>query len=119
MDRLILVRAFRRRIAGPSTLAEPSRYIDDLPPDLVEGVRLDRFSWENRTYQAETSWDPVNRDPVEPRFKVGMRVHHGTFGEGIVIDTKLDRDDEEVTISFESGETKHLVASLAMLEILD
>jgi DNA helicase-2/ATP-dependent DNA helicase PcrA len=119
MDRLILVRAFRRRIAGPSTLAEPSRYIDDLPPDLVVGVRLDRFSWENRTYQAETSWDPVNRDPVEPRFKVGMRVHHGTFGEGIVIGTKLDRDDEEVTISFESGETKHLVASLAMLEILD
>ncbi len=119
MDRLILVRAFRRRIAGPSTLAEPSRYIDDLPPDLVEGVRLDRFSWENRTFQAETSWDPVNREPVEPRFKVGMRVHHGTFGEGIVINTKLDRDDEEVTISFESGETKHLVASLAMLEILD
>jgi DNA helicase-2/ATP-dependent DNA helicase PcrA len=119
MDRLILVRAFRRRIAGPSTLAEPSRYIDDLPPDLVEGVRLDRFSWENRTYQAETNWDPVNRDPVEPHFKVGMRVHHGTFGEGIIINTKLDRDDEEVTISFENGETKHLVASLAGLEILD
>jgi len=119
MDRLFLVRAFRRRIAGPSTLAEPSRYIDDLPPDLVEGVRLDRFSWENRTHQAETSWDPVNRDPVEPRFKVGMRVHHGTFGEGVVINTKLDRDDEEVTISFENGETKHLVASLAGLEILD
>jgi DNA helicase-2/ATP-dependent DNA helicase PcrA len=119
MDRLILVRAFRRRIAGPSTLAEPSRYIDDLPPDLVEGVRLDRFSWENRTYQAETNWDPVNRDPVEPRFKVGMRVQHDTFGEGIIINTKLDRDDEEVTISFENGETKHLVASLAGLEILD
>ncbi len=118
MDRLILVRAFRRRIGGPSTLAEPSRYIDDLPPDLVEGVRLDRFSWENRTHQAETSWDPVERIPVEPRFKVGMRVQHGTFGEGIVINTQLDLDDEEVTISFESGE-KHLVASLAGLEILD
>ena len=119
MDRLILVRAFRRRMAGPSTLAEPSRFLNDLPPDLVTGVTLETYSWDQTTYQAKTSWDEPVRERSEPRYRIGMRVRHIAFGEGIVMDTKLDGNDEEVTISFEDGEIKHLVASLAGLEILD
>jgi hypothetical protein len=47
-----------------------------------------------------------------------MRVAHAKFGEGTVLSTQIEFDDEEVTIVFDDGETKHLVASLANLEIL-
>jgi hypothetical protein len=48
-----------------------------------------------------------------------MRVRHPTFGEGIVTATQIDLGDEEVTVEFEGGDAKHLVASLAGLIILD
>jgi DNA helicase-2/ATP-dependent DNA helicase PcrA len=46
-----------------------------------------------------------------------MRVHHPTFGEGIVLETQVDRDDVEVTINFEAAGVKRLAASLANLDI--
>jgi hypothetical protein len=48
-----------------------------------------------------------------------MRVVHPRFGEGIVLETQLDSDDEEVTVNFEEHGVKHLVASMANLEIED
>ena len=48
-----------------------------------------------------------------------MRVKHATFGEGIVMSSKMDQDDEEVTIAFEDYGIKILAASLASLEVLD
>jgi len=46
-------------------------------------------------------------------------VRHPTFGEGIVVETRLEFDDEELEIEFEQDGVKHLVASLAPLEILE
>jgi hypothetical protein len=48
-----------------------------------------------------------------------MRVNHAAFGEGIVMSSKIEQDDEEVTIEFEEHGVKILVASLAGLETLD
>jgi DNA helicase-2/ATP-dependent DNA helicase PcrA len=119
MDRLILLRAFRRRQAGVSSLSTPSRYLEDLPPDLVEGDLNTHRSWEQALYQRQTRWDASPTQPVEARYRVGMRVLHPTFGEGIVMATETDLDDEEVTVEFEGGETRHLIASLARLTILE
>ena len=55
---------------------------------------------------------------MEARYRAGMRVLHPRFGEGVILETRLDHEDEEITIVFESGETKHLVASLARLQVL-
>jgi DNA helicase-2/ATP-dependent DNA helicase PcrA len=119
MDRLILLRAFRRRQAGVSSLSTPSRFLEDLPPDLVEGDLNTHKTWEQTFYQRQTRWDAGPSRPVEARYRVGMRVHHPTFGEGVVISTQTDLDDEEVTVEFEGGETRHLIASLAGLTILE
>jgi DNA helicase-2/ATP-dependent DNA helicase PcrA len=48
-----------------------------------------------------------------------MRVTHPVFGEGIVLESVLANDDEEVTIRFEDRGTKRLAASLARLTVLD
>jgi len=54
----------------------------------------------------------------ELKFRAGQRVQHATFGEGIVIESKLDRNDEEVTVAFKSAGIKRLLASFANLQKL-
>jgi DNA helicase-2/ATP-dependent DNA helicase PcrA len=120
MDRLFLVRAFRRRMFGTSNVTEPSRYLSDLPSDLLEGDLVGLVTKEQASYQRKTSWAWQSREEdLEPNFRVGMRVHHPTFGEGIVMESRLDHEEEEVTIVFESVGIKRLVASMANLQILD
>ena len=85
----------------------------------MEGDLNTHKTWEQTFYQRQTRWDAGPKRPVEARYQVGMRVLHPTFGEGIVIATETDLDDEEVTIEFEGGETRHLIASLAGLTILE
>ena len=117
-DRLFLLRAFRRRQAGTSTICDASPFLDDLPPDRIEGVHPSLHAWDQVSYQRQTRWEDSIVAQPQARFQVGMRVAHPKFGEGTVLSTQIDYDDEEVTIAFDGGETKHLVASLANLEIL-
>jgi len=118
-DRLYLLRTFRRRIAGPSTLSEPSRFLHNIPPKLLDGDLLGSQTWEQTSYKQKTTWDLSPKIPPERQYEPGMRVRHKVFGEGIVLSTKIDHDDEEVSIEFEEIGMKHLDASMAQLEILD
>ena len=47
-----------------------------------------------------------------------MRVQHDSWGEGIVLESRIQDNDEIVTINFESVGLKRLAASIAVLEIL-
>jgi len=118
-DRLFLVRAFRRRLAGPSMLSEPSRFLYDLPAELVQG-ELPGFQTRTRQdFRVQTSWESPVQPSIQSRYLPGMRVRHSSFGEGVVLETQIEFNDEEVVIEFEQAGVKHLVASLAQLEILD
>jgi hypothetical protein len=57
------------------------------------------------------------RVPGQRLFRDGDRVIHGRFGDGVVVTSKLTRDDEEVTVAFRAGGVKTLLASIANLEI--
>ena len=116
-DRVILLRAFRRRTRGTSNLTDPSRYLDDLPADLIEGDLVGMRTAAQAVYARDTTWQGRTRVPNEARFQAGMRVTHPQFGEGIVLETQVEFDDEEVTVNFEDAGVKHLVASMANLEI--
>jgi DNA helicase-2/ATP-dependent DNA helicase PcrA len=118
-DRVILLRAFRRRSRGVSSLTDPSRFLDDLPADLIEGDLIGMRTAAQAVYARETTWQGRAKVPVEARFQAGMRVTHPQFGEGVVLETQMEFDDEEVTVNFEGAGIKHLVASMANLEIED
>ena len=55
---------------------------------------------------------------VEARYRAGTRVKHPLWGEGIVLDSRLQDDDEILDVVFESVGVKRLAASLANLTIL-
>jgi DNA helicase-2/ATP-dependent DNA helicase PcrA len=59
------------------------------------------------------------RIPGERQFRDGDRVRHVRLGDGIVVTSKLTRNDEEVTVAFSNGGgVKTLLASMANLELL-
>jgi DNA helicase-2/ATP-dependent DNA helicase PcrA len=60
---------------------------------------------------------PKPAGPTEVSFFAGQRVRHATFGEGVVMSSRLVDGDEEVTVSFADRE-RRLLASFARLERL-
>lgn len=116
-DRLYLVRAFRRRIYGSSTVSDPSRFLEDIPKDLTKGNWVSAMTEGEVIFQRDTDWPEEEAQLVEAQFKAGMHVRHPTFGEGIVMESRVDSDDEEVIVAFGDQGIKHLLASIAPLEI--
>lgn len=118
-DRLYLVRAFRRRLAGTSLVNEPSRFLLDIPSDLLEGDLVGHQSPAQASFARQTHWESSEPRRKEPRYKVGMRVKHRTFGEGIIVEAQMVGGDEEVAVNFEVAGMKRLLAGFAALEVLD
>ncbi|MCB0175820.1 MAG: UvrD-helicase domain-containing protein [Anaerolineae bacterium] len=132
-DRLYLTRAFRRTTYGFEEPTAPSRFLDDIPPELVDqnGPRSSRgyptgggrFTDRREARQVSSRWDRPAARPAPsagqtPAFKTGDRVYHGKFGEGTVIAVELTGSDEYVQVAFPNQGIKKLATSIAKLEKL-
>ena len=126
-ERLYLTRAFRRGFAGGSEPRMPSRFLSDIPKELVTSPRA-AMSSPKRLQQ----WDTEDAEPPVrirtnskteerlPALTTGDKVLHGKFGEGIVTGTKPITGDIEVTVVFKDGAgIKRLLQSFAGLKKLD
>jgi DNA helicase-2/ATP-dependent DNA helicase PcrA len=104
----------RRGFAGGGTEDHPdAAFPDDLP------VRRIAPPPPVGATPARPAAAPRVRVPGERLFRDGDRVVHARFGDGVVVTSKLTRDDEEVTVAFRSGGVKTLLASMANLEPAD
>jgi len=116
-DRLYLLRALRRGGRGYAEETLPSRYLDDIPPELLSGkARAGRAS-----HASSSTWHlstPASTAVKEAQFRAGMRVQHPSWGEGMVLNSRLQDNDETVDVVFESVGIKRLAASLANLTIM-
>lgn len=117
-DELVLVHNLYRNSYGYAEAVEPSRFLDDLPGELVEGgnrVRLDHphrpDRWEVPDQQAALA--------VQQRFTPGMNVRHPTWGEGMVLNSRIQDDDEVVDIFFQDVGLKKVMAAFANLETVE
>jgi DNA helicase II / ATP-dependent DNA helicase PcrA len=118
-DRLYLIRAIQRGGRGYAEETYPSRFLDDIPENLLVGQP--RTGPRSRAAEPVWSASPRTVRPasiMESKFKPGERVSHPLWGEGIVLDSKVQDDDEIVDVVFESVGIKKLAASLANLSIL-
>jgi DNA helicase II / ATP-dependent DNA helicase PcrA len=125
-DCVLLTYAFRRTMWGSSDVSTPSRFLSDIPKNLISGALSFAGSKPKEAAAVRAStWDAkpatVNRAAAPSRplqFRAGQRVKHAKFGEGVVIESRVDRDDEEVTIAFEKAGIKRLLVSFANLQKL-
>lgn len=120
-DKLYLVRSIQRGGRGMAEETYPSRFLDDLPADLLVGKT--RTGRSMRGAPAETKWQSYRTQPqsasiIETKFRAGTRIQHQIWGDGIVLDSKIQDDDEIVDVVFESVGIKRLSASLANLKII-
>lgn len=126
-DRLYLVYSQSRTAYGFSEPVEPSRYLDDIPYELINEVRSSRprrVSY-SRELSSQTRWqEPVTNSggeapTFEQRYHPGMMVEHPTWGEGLVLNSRQQDADEIVDIFFKGIGQKRVAASIANLEIKD
>ena len=114
-DRLFLTRTFIRTRYGESEPSVPSRFLDDIPPELVGGARKMRDKGLGARAEGRDSQFAIRNS----QFSAGQRVRHATFGEGLVVESRAGGGDEIVTVIFEKTGQKRLMASLAHLERLE
>jgi DNA helicase-2/ATP-dependent DNA helicase PcrA len=127
-DRLYLIRSVQRGGRGYAEETFPSRFLDDIPPGLLIGKARTGRSLRGRP--PETLWNasrssqsfaqtPGRSAPViQAKYHAGTKVQHKLWGEGIVLNSRIQDDDEIVDVVFESVGIKRLAASLANLTIL-
>ncbi len=120
--KVYLVRSFRRSLMGRSGASTPSRFLNDIPSNLVT-----TNSWwqgestpETRIVDAIYSWNkpssyPTQANPVLTEFKAGEHVRHAQFGDGVVVSSTPRDNDFEVVVAF-NGSVKKLLLSFARLE---
>lgn len=118
-DQLYLVHTHNRYVYGYAELADPSRFLADIPDEHLEHswkgqAAPVKVTTESQAYQ----WDSPK--PTRAKGKMydpGMRVAHSVWGEGLVLKSELDDDDEIVDVFFESVGLKRVAASIARLVI--
>ncbi|RLC59982.1 MAG: AAA family ATPase [Chloroflexi bacterium] len=104
-----LLRSYRRSLFGSGLVNPPSRFLEDIPPQLMTTKGL----WERETTPPLVSQEK----PTE--LIVGDYVYHNKFGSGIVVDCFPIRGDHEITVSFERMGVKKLLFSLAPLRKIE
>ena len=124
-NELVLVRAGQRSNFGRYEYTIPSRFLDDLPEDLIrqKGIRIGVRSINPLS---QPRWTPTTtglktekpKETVEKSYKAGMRVVHPQFGDGMVIETRILGNDEVISVMFETSGLKRLAGSVAKLEIV-
>jgi DNA helicase-2/ATP-dependent DNA helicase PcrA len=110
MQQLVLTYAESRRLHGSETYNTPSRFIREMPAELIHEVRL------GNSVSRPLSSVASKASPAEDAgIRLGQRVHHGTFGEGVVTNFEGRGASARVEVSFAAG-SKWLVLQYANLE---
>jgi len=113
-DRLVLTYAESRRLHGVEMYARPSRFLREIPTQLLHEVRS-RVQVSRPAYADRTSASHVD---TSPPLKLGQRVRHASFGEGVVVDYEGSGAHTRVQINFERAGQKWLVLAYANLTLL-
>jgi DNA helicase-2/ATP-dependent DNA helicase PcrA len=137
-SQLVLTSAARRRVFGEYQSTEPSRFLDEIPSELVERIApasapayQSSFShghYEFRTNpygrkgrgarfkESEETYKYEEEDQSTPAIRLGMRVRHAQFGVGTVVSVEEYNDDMKITVRFNVVGVKKLLAKYAKLE---
>jgi ATP-dependent DNA helicase UvrD/PcrA len=137
--RLALTGAARRRIFGEYQSSEPSRFIAEIPAELIERITPSYSIPASGGYQGsfphyEFRTNPYGRgrrpreetpsyayeaedQSVGASLRPGMRVKHAQFGTGTVLSVEALDDDTKLVVRFAAVGQKTLRAKYARLEI--
>ncbi len=108
---LTLSYAEHRRLHGSESYCMPSRFIHEIPADLVNEIRP-RIQVSRPLASAGNTF----REAPSGDLGLGQRVQHTKFGEGVVLNYEGQGAHARVQVNFESAGTKWLVVAYANLQ---
>jgi DNA helicase-2/ATP-dependent DNA helicase PcrA len=114
MRSLYLTYAESRRLYGRDSYPRPSRFLREVPVECLQEVRM------RGTFSRPVAAAPLNQKAPasESRYKLGQRVSHAKFGEGVVLNIEGEGAQERAQINFRNAGTKWLMLAYAQLEAL-
>ncbi len=112
--------AEQRRLHGMDSFSQPSRFIAEVPSEFVQEVRprvqVSRpMTTGSRTAGRKTA---ATHPGAELGIRLGQRVRHGKFGDGIILNCEGQGAHARVEVNFETAGTKWLVLNYANLDLM-
>ena len=104
--------AEHRRLHGSESYCVPSRFINEIPTELIQELRP-RIQL-SRPFAAQPSSRAFAPQPEG--LSLGQRVQHAKFGEGVVLNYEGQGAHARVQVNFESAGSKWLVVAYANLQ---
>ncbi|WNB74693.1 DNA helicase II [Methylomonas koyamae] len=111
MQQLYLTHAESRRLYGKDSYPRASRFLRELPQESIQEIRLRA----NVTRPAAAA-PSVSATLGGSTFTLGQTVRHEKFGEGVVLQTEGEGDQERVQINFRNAGLKWLMLAYAKLD---
>ena len=109
---LHLCHAESRRWHGSDSYNQPSRFLREIPQELIHEVRSKtRVSQPRRSLPSG-----LGQAQFCEGWSLGQRVNHKTFGEGVIMDCEGQGAHARVQVNFETAGTKWLVLAYAGLD---
>jgi DNA helicase-2/ATP-dependent DNA helicase PcrA len=112
--RLFLSYAAQRRLGAFGGMREPSRFLLEMPAEALVAVG----GGARRAPTTVREPTPAEADADDSPLRVGARVRHARWGEGLVVGVRKDGDDVLVTVNFAAVGKKRLALQYAHLEEL-
>lgn len=112
MEQLYLTYAESRRLHGQENYPMPSRFIREIPAELMQEVRLGARVTRPVATNNQTSFGDKEADG----FRMGQHVMHAKFGDGVVLNIEGSGGQARVQVNFSSAGSKWLMLAYAKLE---
>lgn len=113
MEKLVLTYAEARRLYGQDKYHPVSRFVREIPADLIQEVRLRNSVSRPVSFTSSAS---IQQDSSGMQFQLGQMVRHAKFGEGAVLNYEGKGPHARIQVSFPEHGSKWLVLSYAKLE---
>ena len=114
MQQLYMTYAESRRLYGRESYPRPSRFLREIPAEHIQEVRM-----RANVSRPVTAVKPkVSSMQTTGKYKLGQRVSHAKFGEGVVLQMEGDGAQERVQINFKQVGVKWLMLAYAQLDVL-
>ena len=117
---LYLTYAEQRRLHGMDSFSQPSRFIKEIPEEFVEEVRP-RVQVSRPMHRPQRTRRPAATDNgagAELGMRLGQRVRHAKFGDGVILNFEGQGAHTRVHVNFENAGTKILIAGYANLDLM-
>jgi DNA helicase-2/ATP-dependent DNA helicase PcrA len=115
-QQLVITCAERRRVFGSETYCLPSRFIDEIPKELVDEVRPRPGVSMPRTVPPASVSSGHLRETTTAGLRLGQHVRHAKFGDGVILNCEGHGSSARVQVNFQRAGTKWLVVAFANLE---